>query len=90
MRAKPGPCFKELRRVGYTKGHWVWSYYLLSLLGLGRKSILVLMRLVNEKILDPWVLIQHTCLLGMSEEGVKVHDVSYRLLRAPELPVDLF
>lgn len=36
------------------------------------------------------MLIQHTCLLGMSEEGVKVHDVSYRLLRAPELPVDLF
>ena len=53
---------------------------------MGRKSILVLMKVMNGKDLEP--LNAHstnTYLLGTSEEGVKVYDVVIQLAEGPRI-----
>lgn len=90
MRAKPGPCFNELRRVGYTKGHW--SLILLSFKSVrhGQKIHIGSNETCEWKDLGPLSAYCLPCLLGMSEEGVKVYDVVLQVAKGLRTPWDLF
>lgn len=88
--AKPGPCFNELRSVGYTIGHWVCS--LLSYNVVTHREKIYIGSEETYVWERSWILkcmCNKHLFIGNNTKEWKCMVWSYRLLRGPDFHVGL-